>query len=277
MKKTFRTVLLALLLGVALPSAGLGGVIQTDITVTSRPTVEGGWDLTAVIENTGNAETYDLRAFLFVDEWTEVFSDLGDNPPGEMVRLAARFVPARRLPGRYTGMVRLHFVEKSGRAHRVFHPFSLTKGEISRAVSGPDVEVNTPAFHPRAFWRPAPQIQVRFGNPHADPVKAHVQVFLPEGIKTPSPYVMNPVKPGAAVPVSFPLDLGEPSLQDTRFHVTAWYEHGQAHISRHLEGRIEVEEGPVMMKVYVVSALIVLVAVFLVLRVRGKRTTLEEP
>jgi len=277
MKKSTCAFLIVLLLVAALPSAALCGVLRTDITVTSRPALGGGWDLTAVIENTGDAETYDLRAFLFVDGWAEVFSNLGDNPPGNALRLKARWAPERALAGRYGGMVRLHFQEKSGRAHKAFHPFTLQLGEGPFPSNGLEVEVNTPAVHPRAFWRPSPRLEVRVENPHDKPVKAHVQVFLPEGITTPSPSVTRPVEPGATVPVTFPLTLARPLLREARFHVTAWYEHERVHRARYLKGRITVEEGPVLIQVYVVGALILLVVVFLVLFVRGKKTMLKEP
>lgn len=265
--------LLSFLSGLMMPATGLCGVIRTDITVTTRSHVEGGWDITALVTNTGDAQAYGLRAFVFVGDRVEAFTDLGDNPAGGSILVKARHIPKSAFPGRYAGMVRVHFEEMSGRRHRVFHPFSLDRGEAPSPAEALGVEVRTAAFHPKAFWRHAPKIDVRLRNPQARPATAHVQVFLPEGISTPSPSKIQAVEAGSEASTVFPLNLVRPAPGNMPFHVIVWQEGSRGHFSRHVEGCMEVEGGPFLIKIYGLSASAVLGLLFILfsLRDRAKR------
>ena len=264
---------LVLCLSMYLPSSACGDTIKTDIVCRYRAESSGGVGMEVDISNTGNATAYDVSATVFLADWVQVYDDLGNNRPGEKIHFNSRYLNPQLMPGRYVAVIRVNFEEQGGSPHCAYHffeiPYRLDKESSCRPALS--LDLRSPVFNKKAFRSKEGSIRLLMENGSEGTIRPHVFSYFPDGFSALEPNRSYELSPGEKKIVTIPLSMGPLVRNESTYHVVVWYEQHGSHYSRHIRGKIRVEESPVYLRGYLFLGATVLIILLGVTCWRSRR------
>jgi hypothetical protein len=208
------------------------------------------------IENLGDATAYAVNVTVLLADWTDRLDHLGDNPHGGSVHFKTRYQNPDLLPGGYTAIIQVTFEDQSGKRHRVNRYFSmLYKLEENNLLqSALTLEIKTPTFNTRAFWRQSDVLRLLLINEHKNRINPNISIFLPEGFHSKQTNSNVDLLPDEKKIINIPLEFDASIRQETKYFVVASYAHDGIHYSQAQKDLIQVTEQPIIFKWYIVLA-----------------------
>ena len=265
-----------ILLSLLLPVSAYSGTIRTSITTSQRVTSQGTIELDFKIRNRGDVTAHKVVFSLILAGVVRSYASLGDNPPGEEIRVKETLADLSLRPGKYWAVVRVGFEEQTGKVHHVYHFFEIPYFTDRMRSPGLPLSLETigPCFNKKAFWDKSGAIRLSMKNEGTEDLRLNSWLFLPEGVTSPEPNRSYALSPGETRMESVPVHM-EPDMRTLRsYHLIVWCVHDQTHYSWDLKGTIRVQDQPVYFKGYVVAGMVLLALLFGALLVRNRRTKL---
>lgn len=263
-------VFLCLLLVVAvvfLPSAGLCGTIQTNITSRVSVFSSGNVEADYTIGNTGTETAFHVTVTAFLGLEAHKSDALGNNSPGGTLRYTATLAIPDLKPGKYTLVTRVTFDDQAGTQHRVyqFTPVSFLPDKVKDSEPAISLELNQPSFTTRSLHQPEGKFNLVLKNRTNGPLQTSVSFYLGDGFTTAEPDRFYQLTAQEKKEDTIPLTMARWVNEDRPYHVVMWYELGGVHYSMLREGTIKVEEKPLFIVLLPLIGGFLLIAVLIIL------------
>jgi hypothetical protein len=266
--------LLPILLFLALPGMGHGQSAAIKIVPAIAVTPLGKISVAYEITNTGATTAYHVTVTAFLASDAQRSDNLGDPPPGGVLRYACDFDTAELKPGTYTLVTRVSYGgARSGPEYRTYHfsPVAFQAAKAGDRRPALSVKLDPPVFNIKRLFNRDGQFRLTLTNGHREAVRPVMSFFLPDGVEmaeTDKGYVL---KPGENISDDLTVRR-EDSVRNSRpYHAEIRYDAQGVHYSQMLEGSIGIEEKPFYFNAYLVAGGIAIVSVILILFFRKQR------
>jgi hypothetical protein len=266
--------LLPLLLFLALPGMGHGQQATMKIApaITVPPT--GKISVIHEVTNTGAATAHHVTVTAFLASDARRSDNLGDTPPGGMIRYACDFDTAELKPGAYTLVTRVSYGgSRSGPEYRIYHfsPVAFRVAQTGDKGSALSVKLDPPVFNIKRLFNRDGQFRLTLTNGHREAIRPVVSFFLPDGVEMAETDKGYALKPGETISDDLTARR-EDSVRESRpYRAEVRYDAQGVHYSQLLEGTILFEEKPIYFKAYLAAGGIASVSVILILVFRKRR------
>jgi hypothetical protein len=266
--------LFLILLCLALPGIGHGQQAAMKIVPTMEVPPAGKISVAYKITNTGAATAYHMTVTAFLASDARRSDNLGDSPPGGVVRYACDFDTAELKPGTYTLVTRINYGgARSGPEYRIYHfsPVVFRSAQAGDKRPALSVTLAPPVFNIKRLFNREGQFRLTLTNGHREAIRPVVSFFLPDGVEMAKTDTGYALKPGETISDNLTARR-EDSVRESRpYRAEVRYDVQGVHYSRLLEGSIGIEEKPLYFKAYLAAGGIIVVSVILILFFRKRR------
>jgi hypothetical protein len=260
----YASIIIALLSAAFLSLEAYCGTIRTKVICRSQMDADGSIVIEGDIENLGDATAYSVNVTVLLADWADRLDHLGDNRNGGSVHLKTRYQNPYLLPGGYTVIIQVTFEDQSGKRHRVNRYFSMLYKLEENNLLQPalTLEIKTPTFNKRAFWRQSDVLRLLLINEHHTRIYPKVSIFLPQGFHSTQTNSNVALLPDEKKIINIPLEFDPSIRQETKYFVVSSYAHDGIHYSQAQKDFIQVIERPIIFKWYIVLAVSFIFAFF---------------
>jgi len=242
------------------PCPGASGTIKGKVATTVTVQAAGKIAIDDKIENLGDDTAYHTVVTTFLGSDARHSDVLGDVKPGGTLRYNCDFDGSALKPGNYIVITRVNFADRGGAPGRIyrFDEFSLRKGE-AKGQMALTAKVDTPVINLKSPLGSKGTIRLTLKNGHADAVEPIAYLALPEGLKVAESEMRIPLRAGEEKTVEIPIEAVVKG--DIPYRAIVRYEAGDTHFALQTEGKVRVEERPVLFKLFIVAGVIVLLLI----------------
>ena len=266
--------LFPILLFLALPGMGHSQQAAMKIIPAIAVPPAGKISVAYEITNNGAATAYHVTVTAFLAGDAQQSDNLGNPPPGGVVRYACDFDTAELKPGTYTLVTRVSYGgARSGPEYRTYHfsPVAFRVAQAGDRRPALSVKIDPPVFNVKRLFNRDGQFRLTLTNGHREAIRPVVSFFLPDGAEMAETNKGYALKPGENVSDGLTLRR-EDSLRESRpYHAEVRYDVQGVHYSQLLEGSIGIEEKPLYFSIYLMAVGIAIVSVILIFFVRNRR------
>ena len=250
--------------GLFLPMEGYGGIIRTSIVSHARVVKPGQIDMDVEVLNTGNVTAYNVEIAIFLADWAYITNNLGHNSPGGKLRFSTLCNKSPLRPGKYTGIIRARFEERSGKRHKAYHFFEVfyNMDQASKYDSRLYLQLKVPVFNTKALWQRNGNIRLSMKNDFPETVRPNIAFYPSDGFTIQKPIAGYELSPGENKVEVIPLSKDASVTQNGTYHLVVWYEYDGVHYSHRLQQNILVEERPLYFRWYLVFGAISSMIIF---------------
>jgi hypothetical protein len=239
-----------------------GGTVTTRV-VTDVTVHETGKILVRdTVSNRGNDTAYHVTITSFLGNDARQSDILGENRPGGSLQYACDFDGAALNPGRYILVTRIHFIEKNGTPHWVhhFHPFDLRASQ-GRGESRLTAAIEAPVINRKSPAGPKGNLRISLKNGHPVPIEPVLYFALPEGLKMGEGERAIRLNAGQEKTMDMPISATSAVKGEIPFTAIVRYEADKTHHALQIQGKVLVEERPVLFKLFLAIGTVLLLVV----------------
>lgn len=241
------------------------GAITTKVTTKVIFQAAGMILIDDEISNLGDDTAHNVTVTTFLGGDARHSDVLGDNRPGGTIRYTCTFDGSILKPGQYILITRINFNEKYGTPHMTYHftKFAVRAGE-AKDKSTLTVRTDTPLINLKSPLGSRIKIILSLKNDHGTPIEPVVFFALPDGLKMEAGEMDFRLNAGEEKTLAIPMAMTEVLKGDVSYQMIVRYEENNTQYAREVEGKIRVEERPVLFKAFLVAGLVVLICVLVV-------------
>jgi hypothetical protein len=249
-----------------------GGAITTKVTTTVNFPAAGKILIDDEIGNLGDDTAYNVTVTTFLGSDARHSDVLGDNGPGGTIRYKCAFDGTILKPGRYILITRINFSEKNGVSHMTYHftTFAVRATDI-KGEPALTARTDTPVINLKSPFGPHVKIRLSLKNGHGTAIEPVVFFALPDGLKMEAGEMVLHINAGEEKTLEIPVAVTGVLTGDVSYQMIVRYEENNTQYARQVEGKIRVEERPVLFKAFLAAGLVLLICVLVVVFCWRKR------
>jgi hypothetical protein len=247
------------------PSIAHGGAITTKVKTTVAFQAAGKILIDDEISNLGDDTAHNVTVTTFLGSDARHSDVLGDNRPGGTIRYTCAFDGTILKPGQYILITRINFNERYGTSHMTYHFRTFdVRAEEAKGKPALTVRVNTPVINLKSPLGPRVKINLSLKNGHGTAIEPVVFFALPDGLKMEAGEIDFHLNAGEEKTLEIPVAATGVLTGDVSYQMIVRYEEKNNQFASQIEGKIRVEERPVLFKTFLVAGLVVLICVLVV-------------
>lgn len=242
-----------------------GGTITTKVTTKVTFPAAGKILIDDEISNHGDDTAYNVTVTTFLGSDARHSNVLGDNRPGGTIRYTCAFDGTILKPGQYILITRINFNEKYGTSHTAYHftTFSVRAAE-AKGKPALTVRVDTPVINLKSPLVSRVKINLSLKNGHGTAIEPVVFFALSDGLKMEAGEMNFRLNAGEEKALAIPVAVTGVLTGDVSYQMIVRYGENNTQYARQVEGKIRVEERPVLFKTFLIAGLVVLICVLVV-------------
>lgn len=250
-----------------------GGTITTKVTTAVTFQAAGKILIDDEISNLGDDTAHNVTVTTFLGGDARHSDVLGDNRPGGTIRYTCAFDGTILKPGLYILITRINFSEKSGASHMTYHftTFAVRAADI-KGEPALTVRTDTPVLNLKNPLGSRVKISLSLKNGHGTAIEPVIFFALPDGLKMEAGEMVLRINAGEEKTLEIPVMVTGALTGDVSYQMIARYEENNTQYASQVEGKIRVEERPVLFKTFLAAGLVVLLCVLVVVFYRRKRS-----
>ncbi|MCX5829793.1 MAG: hypothetical protein NTV58_17625 [Deltaproteobacteria bacterium] len=249
-----------------------GGAITTKVTTKVTFQATSKILIDDEISNLGDDTAHNVTVTTFLGGDARHSDVLGDNRPGGTIRYTCAFDGTILKPGQYILITRINFNEKYGTSHITYHftTFAVRAGE-AKGKPALTVRVDTPVINLKSPLGSRIKINLSLKNGHGTAIEPVVFFALPDDLKMEAGEMDFRLNAGEEKALAIPVAVTGVLKGDVSYQMIVRYEENNNQYARQVEGKVRVEERPVLFKAFLVVGLVVLICVLVVFFYRRKK------
>jgi hypothetical protein len=259
------------------PSLVLCGTITNHVTTNVTVHETGKIIVNDIIRNSGDDSAYNVTVTTFLGNDARHSYVLGENRPGGSLQYGCDFDGTALNPGRYILITRINFTERNGKPHWIhhFHPFDI-RVERAGGDSLLTLKPDTPSVNLKNLFGANGSIRLSLKNEHPVPIEPAVFFAMPEGLRTEEGEKALRLNPMEEKTMEAPVAVTAASKGEVPYVMIVRYEAEKIHYARQVQGKVLVEEQPVMFRIFLTAGLALLLLLLLLAfgyrHFRGRRS-----